>query len=72
MTETPVCDRESKLSRAFSNQMKLSADICIADQTLKIIFTSLFQPQQLLADTLVLLSDPYIVVFFNMKSQSSQ
>lgn len=74
ITETPICDRESKLSQAFSNQMKLSADICIAVQTLKIISTSLFWPQLLLADTLVMLlvfkhSDYFL---FEVKSQSSQ
>lgn len=53
----PFVTEKSKFSHAFSNQMKLSADICIAVQTLKTIFTSSFQPQQLLADTLVMLLD---------------
>lgn len=56
-SEIPVRGRESKLSHALSNQVQFSAGICIAVQTLKIIFTPLFQPQQILADALVMLLD---------------
>lgn len=51
----PFVIEKSKLPHAFSNQMKLSADICTAVQMLKTIFMSLFWLHQLLADTLLML-----------------